>query len=229
MAKRMPVFMQRESLSRLGVALLLAAGYALPLLMAFGLESQLASAGLLMAGLLAVLTMLTATRKARWVLWGLTAALCGAQVFLPNAGLLGGCMDAVKALALYFQGTTAALALFGAQAALLIAAATALMGFLFARRGVGFLPAALVTVLMLFALWSLGKANLFWWAAPALVGLLLLQAQNAHEKINLLHVLPMALAAVLAAFLLLPQGNIALEPVHTQAMDLKQRIEDYLF
>ena len=77
----------------------------------------------------------------------------------------------------------------------------------------GFLPAALVVVLVMFGLWSLGKADLLWYVAPALVALLLQMAQAAHERINVLHVLPMALAAVLLALLLLPSGRLTIEPL----------------
>ncbi len=224
-----PIFLQREPLTRLGVAALLAAGGAMPLWMAFGLEGQALIAGLTLLLVLCLLTALTVTRKARILLYALIGAFLGVQAFLPNAGALGGALDAAKALMLYFNDLPAAVTLYGAQVALLIAVVSAVLGFLFARRGVGFLPAAFLVVLVLFGLWSLGRAELFWWSFPALVALLLLLAQNAHEKINLLHVLPMALAAVLAAFLLLPRGGVSVEPLHGAAMDLKQRISDYLF
>ena len=54
-------------------------------------------------------------------------------------------------------------------------------------------------------------------------------AQAAHEKINILHVLPMALVAVLITFLLLPAARLTIEPLAKAASDLKQMISDCLF
>jgi len=57
----------------------------------------------------------------------------------------------------------------------------------------------------------------------------LLVSQTSHEKTNLFEVLPMAVAVVLAALLILPSGQTVIEPLHTAAMRLKQTISDYLF
>ena len=222
-------FLQKEPLSRLGVAFLLTVGIALPLLIALGLSAN-APLGLLLALLLLIaLTVLNATVRSRRVLWVLAGAFAAVQLFLPGMGLLGSWVEAFKALALYFGGYTVALPLFGGAVASLIAVAAGVLSYVFAKRGVGFLPAALVVVLVMFGLWSLGKGHLFWYMAPALVALLLQMSQAAHEKINVLHVLPMALAAVLLAFLLLPGQRLTLEPLSSAASALKQTINDYLF
>ncbi|MDD3212290.1 MAG: transglutaminase domain-containing protein [Eubacteriales bacterium] len=224
-----PAFLQKEALARLGVAFLLTVGLVLPLLFALGLEAYALNMTLLSLGLLVLFTVMVTSRRRRMLLGVLTGVALAAQFFLPNAGLLGGWLEAFKAFALYFSGYTIVLPLYGAQAAGLLTVLAAALSFLFSKRGVGFLPAALLAVLMMFALWSLGKGELFWYAAPALVALLLMMSQSAHEKINLLHVLPMALAAVVLAFLLVPSGRIALEPLSTAASNLKQTITDYLF
>lgn len=222
-------FLQREPLSRLGVAFLLTLGIALPLLLALDLGAHLPFALLLGTALLALLTVLNATRSSRRILLALLAAFTLVQLFLPGLGVLGGWLQGLKALALYFSGYAVALPLFGSQAATLVVVLATVMSYMFAKRGVGFLPAAIIVVLMLFGLWSLGKADLFWYAAPALVALLLQMSQAAHEKINILHVLPMALAAVLLAFLILPSGRLTVEPLAGAARSLKQMISDYLF
>ncbi|MEA5000188.1 MAG: transglutaminase domain-containing protein [Candidatus Limiplasma sp.] len=222
-------FMQKEPLSRLFVAFLLTAGIATPLLLAMDLAANLLFSLLTGAAVLALLTVLNANRRSRRLIWIIAGALLAVQFVLPGMGLLGSWVEAAKALSLYFAGYTVALPVFGNQVASLITALAAVLSFVFAKRGVGFLPAAMVVVLVLFGLWSLGKGNLFWYAAPALVALLLQMSQSAHEKINILHVLPMALAAVLAAFLILPGGRFTVEPLASAARELKQRINDYLF
>ena len=223
------VFLQKEPLSRFGVSFLLTAGVTLPLLLALELGSYLPFALLLALAVLALLTVLNATPQSRKILWILCGAFVLLQLFLPQFGVLGGWLEATKALALYFSSYTVALPIFGTQVASLLTVLTAVLSYVFAKRGVGFLPAALVVVLVMFGLWSLGKGNLFWYVAPALVALLLQMAQAAHEKINILHVLPMALVAVLATFLLLPGGKVVIEPLATAATNLKQMISDYLF
>ena len=57
---------------------------------------------------------------------------------------------------------------------------------------------------MLFGMWSLCQAEHLWFATPALVALLLLVSQTSHEKSNLFQVLPLAVAVVALAMLLLP-------------------------
>lgn len=222
-------FLQKEPLSRLGVAFLLTAGIALPLLLALDLGPHAPFALLVGALMLLALTALTATPGARKLLWIALLAFTLLQAFFSGFGVFGRALEGLKALSLYFGGYTAALPLFGAETAGLLTVLAAVLAFVFSKRGVGFLPAAAVVVLVLFALWSLGKAAYLWYTAPALVALLLQMSQAAHEKINVLHVLPMALAAVLLTFALLPAGRLTVEPLATAARALKQAISDYLF
>ncbi len=226
---RKPAFMQRESLTRFGIAFLLASGIALPMLLALELERYVFSSLCIAVGMLAFFTVLTTSRKTFILLWVLLGVAAAVQFVLPNAGLFGDWLEAFKAMALYFSGYTIALPLFGAQVASFMVVLITALSFIFAKRGVGFLPAALVVVVTLFGLWSLGKGNLFWYVAPALVALLLQMSQEAHEKINLLHVIPMALAAVLLAFVLTPANRLTLTPLESAATKLKQTITDYLF
>lgn len=226
---RKVAFLQKEPLSRLAVSFLLAAGVVLPLLLALDLGDYAPGALLTALGLLAVLTVLNVSRKSRLLLVAALGVTGVTQLFLPGFGLLGGWFEALKALALYFSSYTVVLPLFGGQVAGLLAVMAATLGYLFAKRGAGFLPAALLVVMVLFGLWSLGKGGLLWYTAPALVALLLQMSQAAHEKINILHVLPVAAVTVLLTFLLLPAGRLAVEPLAKAAGDLKQMISDYLF
>jgi len=222
-------FLQNEPLSRFGVALLLAGGVVLPLLLALDLGGYAPVALLMTLAVLVLLTLLGTTKASRKLLWILLGATAVLQFMLPGLGLLGAWVEAFKALALYFSSYTVALPLFGFQVASLIAVLSAALSYVFAKRGVGFLPAALVVVLVMFGLWSLGKGDLLWYVAPALVGLLLQMSQGAHEKINILHVLPMALVTVLVALLLLPGSRVVIDPLAKAASSLKQMISDYLF
>ena len=213
----------------MGLAFLLTVGIAAPLLLALDLGEQMLLALGEALGLLTLFTALSGNRKTRIVLWVLLAGAALTQLFLPHQGVLGGWVEGFKALALYFSGYSAVLPLFGSRVASLITLLAAVLGYVFARRGVGFVPAAMVVVLTLFGLWNLGRGDLLWYTAPALVALLLMMAQSAHEKINVLHVLPMALAAVLAALLLTPVSRVVFPPLSEAASDLKQTISDYLF
>ncbi len=224
-----PAFLQKETLTRLGVSFLLTAGIAVPLLLALDLSGNVIPSLLLALGLLLVYTALSRSRKTRILLGILLAGGAVVQLFLPHYGLLGQWVEAFKAFALYFSGYTMVLPLFGAQVASFITFCAASLAFLFSKRGAGFLPAAMLVLLVLFGLWNLGKVALLWYVAPALVALLLQMSQTAHDKINVLHVLPMAVAVVLLSFLLVPSARVTFAPLEKAASSLKQTITDYLF
>ena len=130
------------------------------------------------------------------------------QLFLPRAGLFGSWLEGFKAIALYFSGHQVVMPLVRrAGGRPCSRCLVTVLSFLVSKRGVGFLPMALMAVLVLFGLWSLGKAAYLWYIAPALVAILLQMSTEAHERINLLHVLPMALGVVLLSLVLLPAGQ----------------------
>lgn len=214
--------------SRFAVALLLMLGILLPLLMLFELGGQ-APLALVYALVTLLLLNLTTIKKWKWFALGGMGVFLLVQVFLPGMGFFGASMEALKAVSLYFSNVTVAMPLFGSQVAALLAVGVAFASFLFSKRGAGFLPATIMVVLVLVGLWTLQKGGLVWYALPALVALLLLISQTAHEKISTLNVLPMALAVVLLALLLLPGGHVSIQPLEKAAFDLKQTISDYLF
>jgi len=222
-------FLQKEPLTHCGVAFLLACGLLLPMLMAMSLGAYILTAVLLSAAIIIVLTVFSVDRKSRMILWILIAVIAVLQLFLPRVGLFGSWLEGFKAIALYFSGDHVVLPLYGAQAVSMFVVFVAALSFMVSKRGVGFLPMALMVVLVLFGLWSLGKGAYLWYVAPALVAILLQMSTEAHERINLLHVLPMALAVVLASLLLLPNGKVTIGFMEKAASDLKQTITDYLF
>ena len=226
---RKPAFLSNERLSRFLVSLLLCVGLLVPLMLTFGAQSALALGLASAAGVTVACVVLGAFRRGRLLLAIAAAAAMAAQLLLPQMGLIGWAAEAFKAIALYLSGVTAAAPLFARQIALTLGVGVAALSYLFSSRNVGFLPATIVVVLMLFGMWSLGRAQFLWYAVPALVAILLLVSQTSHEKSNLFEVLPMAAAVVLLAMLLLPSGQTALEPLYSKAMELKQTISDYLF
>lgn len=221
--------LQKEWLSRVALALMLTLGLLLPLLQALELGAQTLWAVLTAIVVTVGLGVLSLSRKTALVGCVALGVLLLLQLVLPGMGLLGGAVEGVKALLLRFSGLEVALPLFARQVALTFAVLLAGLGYAFTRRGVGFLPAAILLVLVLFGLWSLGKPDLFWYALPALVAILLIIAQNAHENMNPFHALPLALIAVALSFLVLPAGRTTLPPLEEAATNLKQSIEDYLF
>ena len=216
-----PAFLSNERLSRLMTALLLALGLLWPMLWALGVESAFVTATLATAALTALMTFQAAGKKARVICFSLLGALLIGQFFLPGGGFFPSSVEAVKAISLYFNGVTTAPLLFSSQIALLLAVATAVIGYTFSARGVGYIPATAMVVMVLFGLWSMGKQGFLWYAAPALVALLLLIAQSSHEKSNLFLVLPMAAMLVALGLLIAPGQNVLLVPFNYYAMNLK--------
>lgn len=218
----------RLLVNRLVLALLLTLGVLLPLLLVFDLGGRVLPALAYAALTLGVLA-LGGLKKRRWLAVLIGGAWGAVQFFLPGLGFWGGSLEALKAVALYFNKLPVAMPLFGGQVAALLAVAVAFLSFLFVKKGVGYLPATMMVVLTLFALWSLGRSPLVWATFPALVALLLLISQSAHDKISIMNVLPVALAVVLLSLLLLPTGRITIPPLEKAAFQLKQTISDYLF
>ncbi len=222
-------FLTNDRLSRLMVSLLLCMGLLLPLMMSFGAGSAMLQAILIAAALLALLCIAGSFRRAALIVPLLLAAGAAVQLLLPGMGFFGAAVEAVKAIALYFNDVPAAAPMFAGDIALLLAVTLAVVCYLFTSRSVGFFPAIILVVLTLFGMWSLGQAQYLWYTTPAFVALLLLISQTSHEKTNLFEVLPMAAVVVALAMLVLPAGQTVIEPLHQGAMRLKQTIEDHLF
>ncbi len=223
-----PAFLTQERVSRFVLAMLLMLGVLLPLLMLFGLGAQVGVALLSAVATLLLLNLAT-IKKYRWFAVGGIVLFLAVQLFLPRMGVFGAAAEALKAMALFFNKLPVVMPLFGGPVAGLLAVGLAFAAFLFSKKGAGFLPATIIVVLVLFGLWALGKSSLVWYTLPALVALLLIISQTAHEKISILNVLPMALAVALLALLLLPAGRVTIAPLEKAAFELKQRITDYLF
>lgn len=229
MTLRKPAFLSGERLSRLLVTLLLSMGLLLPLLLTFGAQSAMAAGVACAAAVAALCVALGTFKRGRLILGAVGGGLLLVQLVLPGMGLVGGAVEAFKAIALYLSGVAAAPPLFATQVAVTLGVGVAAVSYLFSSKSVGFLPATILVVLMLFGMWSLGCEQYLWYAVPALVALLLLVSQTSHEKTNLLEVLPLATLVVTLAMLLLPAGQVAVEPLYQKAMELKQTISDYLF
>ena len=226
---RKPAFLSNERLSRFLVSMLLTMGLLLPLMFTFEAESALALAIASATAVTVLCTALGTLRRGRLVLGIVGGALLAVQLVLPHMGLIGWVMEAFKAVSLYLNGVTAAAPLFARQLGLTLGVTVAGISYLFSSRNVGFLPATILVVLMLFGMWSLCQAEHLWFATPALVALLLLVSQTSHEKSNLFQVLPLAVAVVALAMLLLPSGQTVIQPLYDKAMELRQTISDYLF
>lgn len=226
---RKPAFLSNERLSRFLVSLLLTMGLLLPLMFTFEAESALALAIGSAVAVTVLCTVLGTLPRGRLILGITGGALLALQLVLPQMGLIGWAIEAFKAISLYLNGVTAAAPLFAKQLGLTLGVGVAGVSYLFSSRNVGFLPATILVVLMLFGMWSLCQAEHLWYAAPALVALLLLVSQTSHEKTNLFEVLPLAAAVVALAMLLLPSGQTVIQPLYDKAMELRQTISDYLF
>lgn len=222
-------FLRYERLSRLMTGFLLFVGLLLPMLFSLGAQRAWLPGLLLGTGLLVVFSLLGSFRHGRLYLLGFVAVAAGAQFLLPNKGIFGAGIEAVNAVRLYFSDVHTASAMFAVQISLLLGALLPILTYAFSSRLAGFLPATILTVLMLFMVCSLGQSQYLWLSAPAFVALLLLISQTSNENGNLYEVLPLAALVVALAMLILPAGQAIIKPLYEQAMELKQTIEDYLF
>ena len=218
-----------ESFSRLLVSLLLFCGLYLPLVCAFGAKSALGSGLFSGAACLLVLWLINTLLARHWIM---AAIVCGAgllQLVLPNQGLIGISIEAIKAITLFINGAEATTAVFAPSVALFLGVGLALLSYLFTHPAAGFLPATVCVVLMFYAAWSFSESDYLWLSVPGLIALLLLVSRTSHKRGNVLEVLPVASVVVVLGMLLLPKGQTVITPLYNAAMDLKQAIEDYLF
>lgn len=223
-----PAILTPQRINRFVVALLLALGVLLPLLMLFEVSGHLLSSLVWMIVVLILLSVLSFPAY-KWISLTLCILLASVQFVLPGMGFWGSSLQALKAITLFVNGMDIAMPLVGEHVALFLAVTVAAFCYLFSHKGVGFLPAALMIVLVLFALWALGKSTLVWYTLPALVALLVLISQTSHQKISLPNVLPMAFVVALLSLLLLPSGRLTIAPLEEAAFNLRQKITDYLF
>lgn len=222
-------FRTNERLSRLMTSLLLCMGLLMPLMMTFGAGSAMVQAAAVACVSLALFTALGGDRRGRIVLGMVAVVLVVVQLLFAGFGFFGRAFEAFKAIALYLNEVPGAAVMYAGDIGLTLGILLSALSYAFTSRNVGFLPAAMVVVLALFGMWSLGRAEYLWYAAPALVALLLLISQSSHEKVNLFEVLPMAALVVAVSLLITPSGQTVIEPLHRAAMQLKQTISDYLF
>ena len=176
--KKLP-FLTNERLSRLMTSLLLCMGLLLPLMMTFSAGSAMMQAVVTACVSLALFAVLGAGRRGRALLGMLAVLAAGSQFLFPGFGFFGRSFEALKAIALYVNDVPGAATMYAGDLAVMFGIVLAAVSYAFTSRSVGFLPAAIVVVLSLFGMWSLGQAEYLWYTAPALVALLL-QIGRAH-------------------------------------------------
>lgn len=220
---------QNERLSRLLTSLLLCFGVLWPLLLALKVENMILVASLVSATVVGLLVLQGVGGRMRLLSAGLGLLGIIVLFFFPKGGIFISTVECIKAVALYLNGVSSATLLFAPQIGVVLAIASALLAYAFSARSMGFIPALLMVALVMFGLWSMGQHTFIWYAAPALIAVLLLISQTSHERSNLFQVLPMAAILVVLGMLIAPGENVVLPKLHEKAMELKQTITDYLF
>ncbi len=217
--------------SEAGLAFLLSAGLSLPLIFALSLSGWWTTALLAIFFLTAALTLLSLTRRLKWlVLAGLAVWQAADMILSPGGGMaVTAIVQVAKALYLKAAGQPDALPLYAGEAAVAIPLLFAFVSYFVCSKGAGFYPALGMTLVVLMGVWFSGRQELLVFSLPALVALVVLYSRNIHEDLPAKRVLPLALAAVAVAFLLLPAGKVSVKPMEEFAENLRRTIYDYLF
>lgn len=216
----------KEAASHGTIALLYAAGLTLTLFHALGLTSRIGMALPLAA---AVVAMMAACSLKRWTSIALAAAgSVGAAVWLLTGGV-SVVIETLRGVTLHLSGLTTALPLLAGEAGTLIALLIAVASYLLTFRAAGPYPAMTVLLMALLLLWLGNQAGLLIWLLPSVAAVMTLMAVSAHAGLSLRRVLPMMLAATLAAALAIPTGGVTIGPLKDAADTLRQKIFDYFF
>ena len=216
----------KEAISHGIIAFLYALGLTLTLLHALDLTGQVWTALPVMALLIAVMA---ASTVKRWAGWALAGGLTVVGGFWLLSGGLAAVTEAFRAVTLQLSGVMGALPLVAGETALIIAVLAAIISFLLTYRAAGAYPAMTVLLLALLLLWLGNRAALLGWLLPSVAAVMTLLALSNHESLTVRRVLPMMLAAVVAAFLVLPTGGVTVGPLKEAADTLRQKIYDYFF
>ena len=220
-----------EVFSRAGLSFLLSAGLTLPLVLVLPIQALWPAALLTCAAVTAVLSLFSMARRFRWFLLGGLVIWLGADMLLSPGGgfLFSSAVQVGKALYLTLSGQRDALPLYAAPASILIALIFSVVSYFLCMRGAGFYPALGMILLVMMGVWFSGRQELLLFSLPALVALVVLYSRNIHEDLPARRVMPIAVAAVALAFLLLPSGRVAVKPMEQFAEDVRRTIYDYLF
>ena len=207
------------------VSLLLAAGIALPLLGTLGLLNQWPLAIGMLLGVTAAFCLLSLSRTGKIVLWGSLIAVPG--IFLVSGGaetLTATC----KAFIMQYSGYMIA-PLYGTELTVLITLVSALLAWAMSHEDMGLIPTVFALLLVAVAIWATDSEACAVTMVPGALAALLIAAGNRAEEAPLHRVLPMALALALVGGLVSLSGGMTIEPMHQAAVELRDRIADYLF
>ena len=208
------------------LSVLLAVGLLMPLLGI--LHPSFLSASVLFPLLLTVLLFEAAslTRAARIASAALFAG--GLLLWLFAMGGMTVVSDVVLAVALRFSGVSSALPLVASSAVPLLTVAVTLVCCFSCLKEASSVPATLLCVGMVLAIYLGDSPELIPWFLPALAALLLIMLSDRFRETSLLRILPWAAFLVAAAFLL-TAGGVPQNPLKEKADDLRQAILDRLF
>ena len=216
----------REAVSHGIIALLYALGLLLTLLHVLELTASFWAVLPVMVLLVAVMAASTVRRWLGWAVAGVITA--GAGLWLLTGGV-SVVVEVLRGVTLHLSGVMAALPMVAGETAMLIAVLAAMVSFLLTYRAAGAYPAMTVLLLALLLLWLGNRPSLLWWLLPSVAAVMTLLALSTHEGLTFRRVLPMMLAAALAAFLMIPTGGVTVGPLKEAADTLRQKIFDYFF
>ena len=216
----------KERCSHALMALLLAAGLAVPLCGA--MDASLVSPRL--AAVIAAVVLLfelASVHRAAAAAAALALAVCGAGwIFAGNGART--VSDAVLAVGLRLRGIRTAVPLAAEGISVLTAALLTLLCCFATLRGAGCIPALILGTGVMMAVWLTDAMEMLPWLLPALAALLALVMTYRFDDTPPVRILPWTAALAAAAFLLsgIPPAE---NPVREKADEIRQAIMDRLF
>lgn len=177
------------------------------------------------------LAFMSGLRRGKWICLSVVIAIIGGAflLFQGRSGMLSTMLNTVNAIYLKLTGQNAALPLYAAPCAGLLALVFSPVAYVICKKNAGFYSALTLGMLMLTVLWVTGRQDLLVYCLPMVAALVILYAGNVHEGLPTKKVLPLAMALVAVAFLLVPPGGIGSPALQKTAADIRQKIYDYLF
>ena len=209
------------------LAFLMAAGLILPLLGILGLSRDWP---VMLAGISAVLLVLSAADLHKTSRLALAVAVpVFAAIYLFIGDGLGLLTETCRALMLELTGVHAALPAYHREAVLLLTLFFSILAWAVTAPASGTVPAYLALLFLLIMIWQFGSGGLLWLILPAIVSALCLSAGSSASPSPLHRTLPVTLIISLLACAVIPSEGMVIPALQEAALDLRQKIMDYLF
>ncbi len=219
----------KSVLNQFIIALLYGVGIVLPLLAAFGMSNSFFTGIVVTVVALVIMFLFKLGKKFKLIAFGAMLAIV-AYILVSGTGanLIFHWAQMFKAFVLYFNGSRAALMMYGNYFAIILALFSALLAFAVSDQEGDFMAMAMFIVTVMFICYQVSNTAELIYTAPAWLAVLI-AALDKNKKFDLKANL-VVLAITVLSFVVLPMlTSTTAKPLNDLANNVTQQVLDHLF